>query len=178
MIAVDGRSGAGKTTLAQRLAAARPGAAIVHTDDIAWFLARFDWVEEMRAGVLEPFRRGEPVAYRPPPWDERGRPGAVEVPAACELLVLEGVGAARAELADLVDVAIWVQSDRAVARERGIERDGGDVPGWDEWQAEEVPFLERDRPWERADVVVAGTGVGPRGALLVAESERTSTAAG
>ncbi len=178
VIAVDGRSGAGKTTLARALAATRPGSAVVHTDDVAWFLARFDWVAEMRAGVLEPVLRGEPVAYRPPPWDERSRPGAIEVPAPCELLVVEGVGAGRAELADLIDRAIWVQSDREIARERGIERDGGDVAGWEEWQSEEVPFLERDRPWERADVIVAGTGLGPAGALLVAEGERTSTAAG
>jgi hypothetical protein len=168
----------GKTTLAVRLAATTPRSAVVHTDDIAWFLARFDWVEEMRAGVLEPFHRGEAVAYRPPPWDERARPGAVEVPASCDLLVVEGVGAARAELADLVDRGLWVQSDREVARERGIERDGGDVAGWDEWQSEEVPFLAGDRPWERADVVVAGTGLSAAGELLVAESKRTSTAAG
>jgi cytidylate kinase len=168
--AVDGRSGAGKTTLAHALAATVPRSAVVHTDDVAWFLARFDWVAEMRAGVLEPVRRGEAVAYRPPPWDERSRPGAVEVPAPCDLLVVEGVGAARAELADLVDRAIWVQSDREVARERGIERDGGDVAGWDEWQSEEVPFLERDRPWERVDVIVAGTGLAPAGELLVAGS--------
>ena len=154
-----------------------PGSAVVHTDDVASFFARFDWVAEMRAGVLESVLRGEPVAYRPPPWDERSRPGAIEVPAPCELLVVEGVGAGRAELADLIDRAIWVQSDREIARERGIERDG-DVAGWEEWQSEEVPFLARDRPWERADVIVAGTGLGPAGALLVAEGERTSTAAG
>ena len=168
MVAIDGRSGAGKTTLARRLAATVARAAIVHTDDIAWFHARFDWVALMRAGVLEPVHRGEAVAYRPPPWDERSRPGAVEVPAGCDLVVVEGVGAGRSELADLLDAAVWVQSDRVVARERGIARDGGDVAGWDEWQSEELPFLERDRPWERADVIVAGTGVGGDSGLLVA----------
>jgi hypothetical protein len=177
VIAIDGRSGAGKTTLAERLAATTARSAVVHTDDIAWFHARFDWVELMREGVLEPVHRGEAVAYRPPPWDARARPGAVEVPAPCELLVVEGVGAARAELADLVDLALWVQSDREVARERGIERDGGDVAGWDEWQSEEVPFVERDRPWERAGVIVAGTGLGPAATLLVS-APRTSTAGG
>jgi hypothetical protein len=74
----------------------------------------------------------------------------------------------RSELADLLDAAVWVQSDRVVARERGIARDGGDVAGWDEWQSEELPFLERDRPWERADAIVAGTGVGGDSGLLVA----------
>jgi hypothetical protein len=181
VVAIDGRSGAGKTTLARQLAATQPRAAVVHTDDIAWFHARFDWVELMREGVLEPVHRGEPVAYRPPPWGARSRPGAVEVPAPCDLLIVEGVGAGRRELGDLLDAAVWVQSDRDVARERGIARDGGDVTGWDEWQSEEVPYLERDRPWERADVIVAGTGLVPAGALLVAHraaAPRRSTAAG
>ena len=35
-IAVDGRSGAGKTTLATLPAGALPDAAVVHTDDVAW----------------------------------------------------------------------------------------------------------------------------------------------
>ena len=123
----------------------------------------------MRAGVLEPVLRGEAVAYRPPPWDERSRPGAIEVPAGVRARSWSRASARGAsELADLIDRAIWVQSDREIARERGIERDGGDVAGWEEWQSEEVPFLERDRPWERADVIVAGTGLGPAGALLVA----------
>jgi hypothetical protein len=33
------------------------------------------------------------------------------------------------------------------------------VAFWDGWEAEEAPFLDRDRPWERADVIVAGSPV-------------------
>ncbi|GGK84801.1 hypothetical protein [Mangrovihabitans endophyticus] len=36
VLAVDGRSSGGKTTLADRLAAVTPGTAVVHTDDVAW----------------------------------------------------------------------------------------------------------------------------------------------
>jgi len=182
VLAVDGRSGAGKTTLAGRLGGTVPGSAVVHTDDVAWFHARFDWAALMRAGVLAPARRGKPVAFRPPPWDERGRRGAVEVPAPCDLLIVEGVGAGRAELADLLDALVWVQSDAVVARERGIARDGGDaaaVAEWDEWQGEEVPFLARDRPWERADLIVAGTGAGdPPAGTVFAVSGRGRPPAG
>lgn len=28
---------------------------------------------------------------------------------------------------------------------------------WDEWEAEESPFLAADRPWERADAILCGT---------------------
>jgi len=159
VIAVDGRSGAGKSTLAARIAEAASGVVVVHTDDVAWHHSFLGWTDLMRSGVLEPARRGEAVAYRPPAWDERGRPGAIEVPAGCAAVVVEGVGAGGGELADLLDALVWVQSDAAGARSRGIARDGGDVAFWDEWEAEEVPFLDRQRPWERADLVIAGSPV-------------------
>lgn len=164
VVAVDGRSAGGKTTLARRLAAAYPAAALVHTDDVAWNHSFFGWDDVLAAGVLAPARRGEAVAFRPPPWDEHDRPGAIEVPAGTRLLVVEGVGSSRRALADVVDVAVWVQSDVVEARRRGIERDvqlgrtpDAAVEFWDRWDAEEVAFLAADRPWERADVVACGT---------------------
>ena len=166
VLAVDGRAGAGKSTLAGRLAAVVPGAAVVHTDDIAWHQSFFDWAHLLVGGVLEPVRRGLPVAYRPPAWDARGRDGAIVVPAGCPLLVVEGSGVGRRALGRHVDALVWVQSDVELARRRGIARDiakGEEEPAafWEEWQAEEVPLFARERPWERAALVVAGTAVLP-----------------
>ncbi len=159
VLAVDGRSGSGKTTLVDRIVAAVPGAAVVHTDDVAWFHDFFDWADLLADGVLTPWRSGADVAHRPPAWGARSRPGAITVPAAAPLLVVEGVGAGRRAFAHLVDAMIWVQIDRAVATARGLARDGGDVAFWDEWESRERPFLAADRPWERADVVVSGQDV-------------------
>jgi hypothetical protein len=159
VLAVDGRSGSGKSTLVDRLVAALPGAAVVHTDDVAWHHDFFDWADLLVDGVLAPWRAGRDVAYRPPPWDARGRPGAITVPSAAPLLVVEGVGAGRKAFAPYLDALIWVQTDRAVATRRGLERDGGDVAFWDEWEARERPFLAADRPWARADLVVSGQDV-------------------
>ena len=61
---------------------------------------------------------------------------------------------------------LWVQSDFAEAERRGIARDiasgvNGDAEAtiafWHTWMAEELPFFTRDRPWERSDLIVAGT---------------------
>ena len=145
---------------------ALPDAALVSTDDIAWNESMFGWASLLVDGVLRPFRAGEVVSYRPPAWDRYGRVGSVEIPGASRFLVVEGVGASRAALADWLDQAIWLQSDWAEAERRGIARDiasgvNGDeettIGFWHAWQAEEVPFLAEDRPWERADLIVAGT---------------------
>ncbi len=159
VLAVDGRSGSGKSTLAARVAAMVSGAVVVHTDDVAWYHDFFDWADLLVDGVLIPWRAGRDVAYRPPPWDTRGRDGAITVSSAASLLVVEGVGAGRKAFAPFLDALIWVQTDRIVATHRGLERDGGDAAFWDEWEARERPFLAADRPWARADLVVNGQDV-------------------
>jgi hypothetical protein len=75
ILAVDGRSNNGKTTLAARIEAAVPGSAVVHTDDIAWQHSRFGWADLLIGGILEPVHQGRAVSYRPPRWAEHGRGG-------------------------------------------------------------------------------------------------------
>jgi hypothetical protein len=162
VLAIDGRSSGGKTTLAGRLQGVVAGSAVVHTDDIAWWYSRFGWAELLVNEILIPVRAGRPVSFRPPPWDERERPGAIKVPAGCPLLIVEGVGAARSESAHLTDGVIWVQSDEQETERRNLARVGqsdGMPTEQDhrEWMAEEMPFQARQRPWERADLIVCGT---------------------
>lgn len=182
VLAVDGRSGSGKTTLAERIWGVVAASTVVHTDDVAWSQAMFDWTDLLIGGVLEPVHRGEPVSFRPPAWRERNRAGAIEVPQGRELLIVEGAGAGRHELMDLVDAVVWVHSDMAEAERRGIERDGGDAAGvsfWHLWMAEELPFMARQRPWTRANVIAAGTpGVphDPANEVVIAEADSRSSA--
>lgn len=162
VIGVDGRSASGKSTLSDRLRRVFGSACVVHTDDIAWYHGLFNWEELISDGVLGPVHRGEDVQYRPPAWDARGRTGAIEVDRSCAVLVVEGVGVARRALMKYLDAVVWVQSDLAQARVRGLARDGdspAEVAFWDEWDAAELIFLAHERRWERADLIVAGTPV-------------------
>jgi hypothetical protein len=172
VLAVDGRSNSGKTTLAARICDVVPGAAVVHTDSIAWKHSRFGWADLLIDGVLVPVHQGRAVSFRPPRWAEHDREGCIEVPAGCPLLVVEGVGAGRLEVTHLTDALIWVQADdreterRAVARDRDPDSiDMANIPAdgppaevrHREWMAEEIPFNTVQRTWERADVIVCGT---------------------
>lgn len=170
ILAIDGRSNNGKTSLAMRIGTAVPGAAVIHTDDIAWDHSRFGWTDLLTDGILVPLHRGEPVSYRPPRWAEHGRQGSLHVPAGCPLLVIEGDGAGRREVAHLIDALIWVQSDEREAERRRLARDrdpdafdlanqAPDGASYDHvaWMAEEIPFNAAQRTWERADVIVCGT---------------------
>ena len=162
VLAVDGCSSSGKTTLAARLEDAITAAGVVHTDDIAWWHSRFGWADLLMEGILVRFHRGELVSFRPPGWAGHGRQGSIEVPARCPVLIIEGVGAGRSEVSDLIDALVWVQADQQEAERRSLARIGQPggartVADHREWMAEEDPFLAGQRPWERADLLVAGT---------------------
>src|SRR6185312_7981652 len=67
VVAVDGLGGAGKTTLAERLAA-ELGAAVVHTDDFAGWDNPVDWWPQLLAQVLEPLADGRAARFTPSSW--------------------------------------------------------------------------------------------------------------
>lgn len=166
IVAVDGRGAAGKSTLANLLCRHVSRSAVVRTDDIAWYEPYFEWGRLLADDVLRPLHRGEAITFRPQAWAQHGRNGRIEIPVGLDLVVIEGVGASQREFSDLIDVTVWVQSDFNAAEERGIARDivegvNGNaeesIAFWHEWMAEELRFLQRQRPWERARMIVAGT---------------------
>ena len=124
IIGIDGSSRSGKTSLAAALAAARDRVAVIHTDDIAWHHSFFNWTQLLITGLLEPLRRaGPPVSFTPQPWIDRGRHGSIDIPSGTEVVLVEGVGAARLELARWLDATVWVETPAALAMQRTTELD-------------------------------------------------------
>jgi hypothetical protein len=170
VLAVDGRSNSGKTALAARIREMVPGSVVIHTDDIAWEHSRFGWADLLIDGILVPVHHSQAVSYRPPRWDEHRREGSIKVPVGCPLLIIEGDGAGRREVAHLIDALIWVQADEREAGRRAAARAAnrpaadlanravdGALFDEDGWMAEEIPFNAAQRAWERADIIVCGT---------------------
>lgn len=160
IIAVDGRSGGGKSTLANQLQRCWAHSTIIHTDDVAWHHSYFGWSELLIDGVLRPVRANQPVDFRPPAWESRGRLGSISVPEGCQVVIVEGVGASRLEVWPWLTASIWIQSDMDEAERRGIARDGGTEEAkrfWMDWMRAENAFLAVQQPWLRAAAIVNGT---------------------
>ncbi|HEX4812071.1 MAG TPA: hypothetical protein VFV66_04905 [Nonomuraea sp.] len=155
LVAVDGPAGSGKTTYAGRLAGVL-GCQVVHSDDfpVPWEEGPGGWFALLEEQVLEPLRQGKPGGFRRYDWVRGAYAGHVAVPVA-PVLVVEGVGTARASAARLVAFTVWVEADEAVRLARVLERDGPELaPRWREWFAAERAWFAEDRTEERADLVI------------------------
>ncbi|MGH3164862.1 MAG: hypothetical protein ACRDN0_03080, partial [Trebonia sp.] len=58
VLAVDGRSNNGKTTVAALIGGMVPGSVVIHTDDIAWEHSRFGWADLLIDGIVAPAHQG------------------------------------------------------------------------------------------------------------------------
>jgi hypothetical protein len=146
----------------------------VHTDDVAWNHAYFDWGGVLADNILRPLHRGEAVDFRPAAWVAHDRPGSITVPAGADVVWVEGTGVIREELAPWLDASVWLQGDLDEQERLLVARDG-DAPEQLEhvadWLREELPFLVREQPWARATMIVAGPaplGHDPATQLVVA----------
>jgi para-aminobenzoate synthetase len=159
VIGVDGRSGTGKTTLAEQLADALTTAEqpvpVVHLDDVypGWDGLAAS-VPALVEGVLQPLARGEDARWRRWDWAAEAPGGWAEV-AWAPTVVVEGVGATAAACRPYLAGALWLEADDDVRYRRAIDRDGeGFAREWDRWAAQEDAYLAADSPAATADVVV------------------------
>lgn len=158
IIAIDGRSGAGKTTLAVELAAllrAHHKVSLFHLEDIypGWDgLAA--GVERYVSTVLTPLSRGEAATWTS--WDWANHyDGDTRVTLPAEIVIVEGVGAASEPARPFVSAVVWAESPDDVRRTRALDRDGDTYkPFWDQWAAQEEEWLGRDDVPGRADLRV------------------------
>lgn len=159
LIGIDGRSGAGKTSLAAQLAkvlTVTRDVVVFHLEDLypGWDgLQR--GIAMYEESILGPLREGQDAYWTA--WDWLAdSPGGPRLTRAAEIVVLEGVGACSAPAREVLDVSVWVELPETQRRERALNRDSGFEPYWDMWAQQELDYLQRDPVWESATIIQPG----------------------
>ncbi|WP_179907672.1 uridine kinase family protein [Rhabdonatronobacter sediminivivens] len=165
ILALDGRSGAGKSTLAAAFAT-EIEAAVIEGDDFyaggidlrsdrpeARIDACIDWTRQRQ--VLRGLHAGQAVEWRAFDWDAfDGRlchPPKRLSPA--PYVILEGVYAARPELADLLDLRVLVEVAPGIRTARLLDREGA-IGGWErQWHEAEEHYFRDVMPPECFDLI-------------------------
>jgi uridine kinase len=161
VVAIDGLGGAGKSTLAARLAQRLDGALVVHTDDFASWETPIDWWPRLVEQVLDPLAVNRAGRYQRYDWDTARLAEWIDVPPDA-FVVLEGVSAAREAFRPYLALSVWVETPRDERLRRGLARDGEHMrERWLDWMAAEDAYVEREQPQRHVDIVLDGAHLLP-----------------
>ncbi|WP_217183812.1 hypothetical protein [Streptomyces sp. AC495_CC817] len=158
VVLIDGRSGAGKTSLARRLADSWPLAGRVQLIALDSIYPGWDGLdagaERATEWILRPHGRGLLGTWRRWDW-ERGTEAESHAVDPSLGVIIEGSGILTPATARISDVRIWVESAEGGRKARALARDGETYrPHWDRWAAQERTHIERDDPRRLATRVV------------------------
>lgn len=146
---VDGRSGAGKTSMAHALAAALADARprVVSLDEFYPGWSGLAAASAIAADLVVAHAAGETGVYRP--WDwvrDEWAPEERAVDPSCPLII-EGCGALTPRAAASATCAVWLDGDPVVRRERALARDGETFrPHWAAWARQEDVHIDAHDP--------------------------------
>lgn len=167
VVALDGRSGVGKSTLAANLAKTLDACVLQGDDFFSGGVAVRNDAPEDRARacidwkrqrpVLEALRSGHQVSYLAFDWEAfdgrlKAEPTFVE---ARPVVLFEGVYAARPELFDLVDLRLLLHVSEPTRTARLIAREGG-ISAWErQWHEAEDWYFTHSAPLDVFDVILS-----------------------
>lgn len=158
VVLIDGRSGAGKSSLAARVAADWPLVGRVQVVALDSLYPGWDGldggVQRALDGILRPHGRGMHGSWRRWDWTEERDAETHAVDPGLGVIV-EGSGLLTPVTAPLADVRVWVDAADEVRRARALTRDGDTYrPHWNRWADQEQRHVVRDDPRSLATRIV------------------------
>lgn len=157
VVLLDGRSGAGKSSLARALVSRWPIAGRVQLVALDSLYPGWDGLEEgvslARENILMPHARGVIGVWQRWDWEAEAPAEAHAVDPSLPLIV-EGVGILTPATARLGDVRVWLESPAASRRHRALARDGAAYrPHWERWARQEQRHVQLNQPMNLATLV-------------------------
>lgn len=160
IIAIDGRAGAGKTTLANELALAlsiHRKVTLIHLDEIyaGWKLALGEELTVSLSRILTSISAGEIATVPVYDWATEKFTSTRQI-SPCDLIIIEGVGSAQRVVRDQATVTIWIDIDPKTGLERVLGRDGVAIKEQMKlWQISEEKHFLADATRENVDFILS-----------------------
>lgn len=162
ILAIDGRAGAGKTTLANNLylaLSATSPISLIHMDEIyeGWDCALGESLTERLSSLLEDLSRRLPHQLPIYDWNAMAFNSHRTI-TPTRILILEGVGSAQRVVRDFATAIFWLDIDSETGLTRVLERDGKiSKPFMKQWQADEDEHHCLEKTRGSADFILSTT---------------------
>lgn len=160
IIAIDGRAGAGKTTLANELCLAlslHRKVTVIHLDEIyaGWELALTQMLTDSLFKILESLSSNKTLIVPIYDW-AWGQFDSTREISPCDLIIIEGVGSAQRVVREFATATIWIDIDPPTGLERVLGRDGVAIKEQMKlWQVREEEHFLSDATRENADFILS-----------------------
>lgn len=166
VVAVDGRSGVGKSTFAAALAAASDAVVVEGDDFYAGGVEVGRDTAEQRAdacidrpkliGVLQQLRSGVAAPYRPFDWNafDGSLKSPVRIVPPADVVIVEGVYSGHSDLHALVQVRILLTAPDELREQRLVAREGSIGPWERQWHEAEEWYFSRLATATQFDLIV------------------------
>jgi uridine kinase len=160
VIAIDGRAGAGKTTLAFELFLAlsmKRSVTIIHLDEIydGWEKALGGSLTKSLADLLSSISQAKSAILPIFDWT-RGAFTSEKKIDPCDVLIIEGVGSAQTIVRTWATATIWLDIASEDGLKRVIERDGGAIEHeMMKWQIQEEAHFLAEQTRENSDFILS-----------------------
>lgn len=156
LIAIDGRAGAGKTTLAARFfdeLSVDKTVEVIHMDDLydGWENALDEGLTKTLESIVNAHNNNVSIKIDIFNWESMSF-DSKRVINPVDLLILEGVGAGQKVVRDAGATLYWLDIDAEVGIQRVLNRDGNQIASqMKQWQIlQEIHFI-RDKTRENAE---------------------------